>query len=74
MNLYFKTIEPLEFMDLDDVLDAEKKEEETQKQEDDEQAELKCQDIKLLKYFPDEFYDEFWGLDGEIIDTDEMKW
>jgi len=39
LNLYFKTIEPLEFMDLDDNLDAETKEEETGiKQEDDAEA------------------------------------
>jgi hypothetical protein len=39
LNLYFKTIEPLEFMDVDDTLDAETIEEETGvKQEDDIEA------------------------------------
>jgi len=39
LNLYFKTIEPLEFMDVDDTLDAETIEEETGvKQEDDVEA------------------------------------
>ena len=39
LNLYFKTIEPLEFMEVDDTLDAETIEEETGvKQEDDVEA------------------------------------
>ncbi len=76
LNMYFKTIEPLEFMDLDDDLDAETKEEETGiKQEDDEQAELEMSRHKhCLSHLPDEFYDDILeGLDGEIIDTDEYE-
>ena len=40
LNLYFKTIEPLEFMDLDDDLDAETVEEETGIKQENEEADL----------------------------------
>ena len=40
LNLYFKTLEPLEFMDLDDVVSEEQREEETGVKADEEQAEL----------------------------------
>ena len=40
LNLYFKTIEPLEFMDIDDTLDAETIEEETGVKQEDDEVEL----------------------------------
>jgi len=40
LNLYFKTIEPLEFMDLDDDLNAETVEEETGIKQENEEADL----------------------------------
>jgi hypothetical protein len=60
LNLYFKTLQPLEFKDLDNVVDEETREEET--------------GVKLAKenegFNDDEMLD---SLDGEVIDFEEWE-
>ena len=76
LNLYFKTIEPLEFMDLDDDLDAETKEEETGiKQEDEENLELAINKMCFhsisdndLNKIADEIIEA-----GEVVNEDEWE-
>ena len=72
LNLYFKTLEPLEFMELDDVVSEEQREEETGvKQEDDYDFELQLAQSKDL---PDDVFEEILhGLEGEVIDTNEWE-
>ena len=75
LNLYFKTIEPLEFMDLDE-LDNEEKEEQTGiKDDDDFSTEL---EIMASKSISDEDSDlllnEALGvLGGEIMNSEEFE-
>lgn len=54
LNLYFKTLQPLEFVDLENVEDEETKEEET--------------GVKLSKDFDDDLMLD--ALDGEVIDDE----
>lgn len=59
LNLYFKTLQPLEFTDLDNVKDAETREEET--------------GIKMAKDLSDEEFNEIEkNLEGEVI-SDEWE-
>ena len=76
LNLYFKTIEPLEFMELDE-LDNEEKEEQTgiKEEDDDFSTEL---EIMASKSISDEDSDlllnEALGvLDGEIMNSEEFE-
>ena len=68
LNLYFKTIEPLEFMNLDELEDEEK-EEATGIKEEKESTEL---ELLMSKYKNNDLADEdmdiiFEGLEGEIM-------
>jgi len=75
LNLYFKTIEPLEFMDLDE-LDNEEKEEQTGiKEDDDFSTEL---EIMASKSISDEDSDLLLNealdtLGGEIMNSEEFE-
>ena len=75
LNLYFKTIEPLEFMDLDE-LDNEEKEEQTGiKEDDDFSTEL---EIMASKSILDEDSDLLLNealdtLGGEIMNSEEFE-
>ena len=77
LNLYFKTLQPLEFTEIDKtVQDKETIEEETGiKQDEQEQAELEMSTHKhCLSDLPDEFYDDILeGLEGEVMDGDEYE-
>ena len=75
LNLYFKTLEPLEFMELDDVVSEEQREEETGVKADEEQAELEMSTHKhCLSDMPDEVYDGVLSvLHGEVMDSDEYE-
>ena len=75
LNLYFKTLEPLEFMELDDVVSEEQREEETGVKADEEQAELEMSTHKhCLSDMPDEVYDGVLSvLQGEVMDSDEYE-
>lgn len=77
LNLYFKTLQPLEFIEVDKSLqDAEAIEEETGiKQEEEEQAELEMSIHKhSFNDLPDEIYDDILkSLQGEVIDSDEWE-
>ena len=77
LNLYFKTLQPLEFTEIDEtVQDAKTIEEETGiKQDEQEQAELEMSTHKhCLSDLPDEFYDDILeGLEGEVMDGDEYE-
>ena len=61
LNLYFKTLEPLEFMDLDDVISEEQREEETGVKEQQE-----------LEIMASEQYNILEGLEGEVM-SDEWE-
>ena len=63
LNLYFKTLQPLEFTDLENVTDQETREEETG---------VKSNDVKMSKQEPDDLDDWFDLLDGE--DEDLENW
>jgi len=76
LNLYFKTIEPLEFMELDE-LDNEEKEEQTgiKEEDDDFSTEL---EIMASKSISDEDSDLLLNealdtLDGEIMNSEEFE-
>lgn len=73
LNLYFKTLQPLEFTEIDeDLQDAEAIEEETGIKQD-ETAELELA-LAKSKDLPDEFYDDILeGLEGEVMDGDEYE-
>ena len=73
LNLYFKTLQPLEFIEIDKELqDAEAIEEETGIKQD-ETAELELA-LAKSKDLPDEFYDDILeGLEGEVMDNDEYE-
>jgi len=73
LNLYFKTLQPLEFTEIDeDLQDAEAIEEETGIKQD-ETAELEMA-LAKSKDLPDEFYDDILkGLQGEVMDSDEYE-
>ena len=77
LNLYFKTLQPLEFTEIDEtVQDSETIEEETGiKQDEQEQAQLEMSTHKhCLSDLPDEFYDDILeGLEGEVMDGDEYE-
>ena len=75
LNLYFKTLEPLEFMELDDVVSEEQREEETGVKADEEQAQLEMSTHKhCLSDMPDEVYDGVLSvLQGEVMDSDEYE-
>ena len=73
LNLYFKTLEPLEFMDLDSFETEEQKEEETGIKSED--TELEIMASKPLK---DEDSDKLLQealnvLEGEVIDSEEWE-
>ncbi len=72
LNLYFKTIEPLEFMDLENVEGEEAIEEQTGIKEEEETTELEIMASKVKnKDLPDEAMDYILdGLDGEIMNED----
>ena len=76
LNLYFKTIEPLEFMDVDDTLDAETIEEETGVKQEDEEENLELAIHKMC--FHEIADDELNKLADELIeageDIDEDEW
>ena len=72
LKLYFKTLEPLEFMDLDDVVSEEQREEETGVKENTELELLASKNIK------DEDSDKLLAealnaLKGEIMDSEEFE-
>ena len=72
LNLYFKTLEPLEFMDLDDVVSEEQREEETGVKENTELEMLASKNIK------DEDSDKLLAealnaLKGEIMNVEEYE-
>lgn len=72
LNLYFKTIEPLEFMDLENVQNDDEEEEQTGIKEDDPTELEMC--LAESKDYPNEFYDEVLNvLQGEKVDTDEWE-
>ena len=78
LNLYFKTLEPLEFMDLDDVTSDEQREEETGvKEEDDgygDYASLEKLALKQDNDLSDEDFNLILDeLNGEVIDTEEWE-
>ena len=73
LNLYFKTLEPLEFMDLDSFENEEQREEETGIKSED--TELEIMASKPLK---DEDSDKLLQealnvLEGEVIDSEEWE-
>tara|TARA_R100000030_G_scaffold38593_1_gene28901 strand:+ start:394 stop:2199 length:1806 start_codon:yes stop_codon:yes gene_type:complete len=75
LNLYFKTSDPLEFIEVKDIDNDEVKEEETGvKKEVDEIAELEMMASKATTTdLPNEVYDiVLEGLKGEVIDSE--KW
>jgi hypothetical protein len=72
LNLYFKTLEPLEFMDLDDVVSEEQREEETGVKEEQEleimaSKQLKDKDSDKL------LHDALKSLKGEIMNSNEVE-
>ena len=72
LNLYFKTLEPLEFMELDDVVSEEQREEETGVKEEQEL------EIMASKQLKDNESDKLLAealntLKGEIMDSDEFE-
>ena len=70
LNLYFKTIEPLEFMDLEDIDNAEVEEEQTGVKDEEVELELMASKVKN-KDLPEEAMDYILdGLDGEIMNED----
>ena len=75
LNLYFKTLDPLEFMDVENIDNEEVKEEETGvKSEEEEQAELEMMaaNTKSLD-LPNDVYDVILeGLKGEVM-SDEWE-
>ena len=73
LNLYFKTLEPLEFMDLDGFDNEEQKEEETGVKSEDTELE-----IMASKPLNDEDSDKLLQdalnvLEGEVIDSEEWE-
>lgn len=66
LNLYFKTLQPLEFTDLDNVKDQETREEET-----GVKMSKQCNLSKLNQDFNDD--EMLNSLDGEVIDLDEWE-
>lgn len=76
LNLYFKTIEPLEFMDLDELNDEEREEQTGIKEDDDDfSTEL---EIMASKSISDEDSDLLLNealdtLGGEIINSEEFE-
>lgn len=75
LNLYFKTLDPLEFMDVEDIDNEEVKEEETGvKSEEEEQAELEMMAVNTKSLdLPNEVYDVILeGLKGEVM-SDEWE-
>jgi len=76
LNLYFKTIEPLEFMDLDE-LDDEEREEQTGIKEDDDDFSTELE-IMASKSISDEDSDLLLNealdtLGGEIMNSEEFE-
>jgi hypothetical protein len=77
LNLYFKTIEPLEFMDLDE-LDDEEREEQTGIKEDDDDDFSTELEIMASKSISDEDSDLLLNealdtLGGEIMNSEEFE-
>ena len=75
LNLYFKTIEPLEFMDLENIEGEEAIEEQTGIKEEDESTEL---EIMASKSISDEDSDLLLNealdtLGGEIMNSEEFE-
>ena len=73
LNLYFKTLEPLEFMELDDVVSEEQREEETGIKQ--EETELEIMASKQIKDKDSDklLHDALHSLKGEVIDSDELE-
>ena len=73
LNLYFKTLEPLEFMDLDSFDNEEQREEETGIKNED--TELEIMASKPLKdEDSDKLLEEALNvLEGEVIDSEEWE-
>jgi len=73
LNLYFKTLEPLEFMELDDVVSEEQREEETGIKK--EETELEIMASKQIKDKDSDklLHDALNSLKGEIMNSDEVE-
>jgi len=73
LNLYFKTLEPLEFMELDDVVSEEQREEETGIKQ--EETELEIMASKQIKDKDSDklLHDALHALEGEVIDSQEWE-
>ena len=73
LNLYFKTLQPLEFTEIDETIqDKETIEEETGIKQD-ESAEIEMS-LAKSKDYPDEFYEEVLkDLKGEVVDSEEWE-
>jgi hypothetical protein len=73
LNLYFKTLEPLEFMELDDVISEEQREEETGIKK--EETELEIMASKQIKDKDSDklLHDALHSLKGEIMNSDEVE-
>jgi len=73
LNLYFKTLEPLEFMDLEDVVSEEQREEETGIKK--EETELEILASKQIKDKDSDklLHDALHSLKGEIMNSDEVE-
>ena len=74
LNLYFKTLEPLEFMDLEDVISEEQREEETGIKQDEE-TEI---EMMAFKSFSEKDSDEVLkealdSLEGVKMDSEEFE-
>jgi len=75
LNLYFKTIEPLEFMDLDELEDEEREEQTGIKEDDDFSTELEIMASKSISDADsDLLLNEALGvLGGEIMNSEEFE-
>ena len=74
LNLYFKTLQPLEFIEVDKELqDAEAIEEETGIKQEDNDFDFELQ-LAQSKDLPEDIFEEILnGLEGEVIDSDEWE-
>ena len=72
LNLYFKTLQPLEFTELDNVVDKETREEETGVKMSSDKVDDKFADL-LLEYGEDENLDEWELVDERPVDYDQEE-
>ena len=73
LNLYFKTLEPLEFMDLDDVVSEEQREEETGIKKEESELELMASKQVKDKDSDELLKEALNSLKGEIMNSDEVE-